>query len=141
VITVYTIILSYAIVCSHCCHEMPLFTGLQSAPPHIHLWVELGHQNEVLVRIHHIVHQPVFHLTNSDSPCPIMNLVTSAAGRHSNMTGKVVVWKSSTWVKLLSCCYVLLRMLVGRWYRWEVVCEESQRKFLILVCVAIRSAV
>jgi len=134
VITVYTIILSYAVACSHCCHQIPVFTGLQSAPHHIHLWVELGHQNEVLARIHHIVHQAVFHLTNSDSPCPIMNLVTSAAGRHSIVTGKVVVWKSSTWVKLkplthftLNCCYVLVRMLVGRWYRWEVVCEESQR--------------
>jgi len=120
VITVYTIILSYVIACSHCCHHMPVFTGLQSAPHHIHLWVELGHQNEELVGVHHIVHQPVFHLTNSDSPCPIMNLVTSAAGRHSNVTGKVVVWKSSIWVKplmqfTLNCCHVLVRMLVERW--------------------------
>jgi hypothetical protein len=73
---------------------MLVFTGLQNEPHRIHLWVDLGLRNEVLVGIHQIVHQPVFHLTNSDSPCPIMNLVTSAAGRHSNVTGKVVVRKS-----------------------------------------------
>ena len=115
-----SISVSCAVTFSHCCHCMPVFIGLQNAPHHIHLWVQLGHQNEVLVVIHHIVHQPVFHLTNSDSPCPIMNLVTSAAGRHSIVTGKVVVWKSSTWVKpltqfTLSCCYVLVWRLVRRW--------------------------
>lgn len=48
----------------------------------------------------------------------IMNLVHSATGRHSYMTGKVVGCKSPTWVKAhtwftLSCYYVLV--FAGRW--------------------------
>lgn len=75
----------------------------------------------------------------------IMNLVHSATGRHSYMTGKVVSCKSPTWVKAhtwftLSCYYVLV--FAGRWEivnkrdsMWKI---SSHIHVFYLVCVAIR---
>jgi hypothetical protein len=114
-----SIISSCTITCLHWCHSINVFTGLQNEPHHIHSWVESDHQNKVLVDVHHVVHQPVFHLTNSDSLCPFINLVSSAAGRHSNMTGKFMDFKSSTCVQphtsfiLSHRCYVLV--FADRW--------------------------